>query len=217
MTIAKHMLFIGDSITDAARNRLDPIDLGHGYVKLLHNYFHTHHPETRLSNQGIAGERLETLLQRLELAYATKPNIITVMIGINHVIHRYKRNHSTTIEHFTENYAQLLRNLKQSGVSIIVMEPFLLPVIGGDDAIPYHPHIQHWADWRADLNPKLDSIRALCLLEQVPLVPLDGIFAAAATRQPPSHWAPDGVHPTLHGHALIANAWLQYSQLPVHA
>jgi lysophospholipase L1-like esterase len=41
------------------------------------------------------------------------------------------------------------------------------------------------------------------------LVPLDGIFAAAADKRDPAFWTPDGVHPTPPGHALIAQAWLR--------
>jgi lysophospholipase L1-like esterase len=40
------------------------------------------------------------------------------------------------------------------------------------------------------------------------LVPMDKIFADAAKRREPAYWAPDGVHPTLAGHALIAQSWM---------
>jgi lysophospholipase L1-like esterase len=40
------------------------------------------------------------------------------------------------------------------------------------------------------------------------LIPLDGIFARAATLQKPAYWLHDGVHPTEAGHALIAREWL---------
>ncbi len=41
------------------------------------------------------------------------------------------------------------------------------------------------------------------------LVPLDGVLAAAALKTGPEYWAPDGVHPTPAGHALIATEWLK--------
>jgi lysophospholipase L1-like esterase len=40
-------------------------------------------------------------------------------------------------------------------------------------------------------------------------VPFDGVFAAAACRREPAFWAPDGVHPSPAGHALMAEAWLR--------
>jgi lysophospholipase L1-like esterase len=52
-------------------------------------------------------------------------------------------------------------------------------------------------------------VRKLSREYQATLVPLDGVFAQAATRRPPAFWAPDGVHPTPAGHALIAQAWLR--------
>ena len=40
-------------------------------------------------------------------------------------------------------------------------------------------------------------------------MPLDGMFAAAARLNKPDYWLHDGVHPTLAGHTLIADAWLE--------
>jgi len=40
-------------------------------------------------------------------------------------------------------------------------------------------------------------------------IPLDGLFATASAYRPPAFWAPDGVHPSAEGHALIAEAWLR--------
>jgi lysophospholipase L1-like esterase len=52
-------------------------------------------------------------------------------------------------------------------------------------------------------------VRRLARAVDAPLIPLDGLFAQAATRREPAYWAEDGVHPTPAGHALIARAWLR--------
>jgi acyl-CoA thioesterase-1 len=77
------------------------------------------------------------------------------------------------------------------------MEPFVLPV--PDDR----------RTWREDLDPKLAVVRHLAREFNALLIPLDGIFAAACTQQPPAFWAADGVHPSSAGHALIAKSWLE--------
>ena len=35
------------------------------------------------------------------------------------------------------------------------------------------------------------------------------LFAAAAARREAAFWAGDGVHPSLAGHALMADAWIR--------
>jgi lysophospholipase L1-like esterase len=41
------------------------------------------------------------------------------------------------------------------------------------------------------------------------VVPLDPLFAAVARGQARRAWTRDGIHPTLAGHGLIADAWLK--------
>ncbi len=77
----------------------------------------------------------------------------------------------------------------------MLLEPFLLHV----------PEDRH--GWREDLNPKIDVVRQLAIDFGAELLPLDGLFAQAATQAPPAYWAADGVHPTAAGHALIAETW----------
>lgn len=63
--------------------------------------------------------------------------------------------------------------------------------------------------WREDLDPKITVVRELAREFDALLIPLDGLFAQASMTAPPSYWAPDGVHPSAAGHALIAKAWLK--------
>ena len=78
-----------------------------------------------------------------------------------------------------------------------MIEPFVLPV-------PEDRKL-----WREDLDPKINVVRELARKFGALLVPLDGIFAQASMLAPSSYWAPDGVHPSPAGHALIAKAWLK--------
>jgi len=85
---------------------------------------------------------------------------------------------------------------------IVLLEPFLLHVTADRHT------------WREDLNPKIDVVRKLAVEFGAELLPLDGLFAQAATQAPAAYWAPDGVHPSAAGHALIAETWLENSGLP---
>ena len=78
------------------------------------------------------------------------------------------------------------------------MEPFLLPC--REDA-----HV-----WQDKLWARIQIARAIARDYDAIYVPLDGLFAAAATRREPTFWTmADGVHPTQAGHALIAQAWIE--------
>ena len=60
------------------------------------------------------------------------------------------------------------------------------------------------------LNPKIEVIRKLAKEYNAVLVPLDKLFHEACSLKAPEYWAPDGVHPSLEGHALIAESWIKY-------
>jgi lysophospholipase L1-like esterase len=77
------------------------------------------------------------------------------------------------------------------------MEPFVLPT--PEDRMT----------WRCDLDPKIQVVRKLAKEYDALLVPLDGLFAGAVSQAEPAYWAPDGVHPSAAGHALMAEAWLR--------
>ena len=195
------VLFQGDSITDAGRLRDQPFDLGRGYVWMAAGLFSMMKTEYRVTfyNRGISGNRVKDLQARWdEDCIALKPDVVTIYIGINDTWRRYDRNDPTSLEQFAEGYRDLLeRTTRNLDARIVMMEPFVLPV--PEDRI----------QWREDLDPKIQAVRELAREFGALLVPLDGLFAQASMRAPAEFWAPDGVHPSAAGHALIARAWLQ--------
>jgi acyl-CoA thioesterase I len=152
----------------------------------------------RLINRGISGDRTRDLLDRWDTdCLDLKPTILSILIGINNVWRRYDSNDPTDTETFRTEYRELLRRARDGGVQqIVILEPFLLPV----------PEDRR--SWRADLDPKITVCRDLASEFKAHYVPLDGLFNAQATRIPPEYWAPDGVHPSVAGHGLIAQSWL---------
>jgi acyl-CoA thioesterase-1 len=195
------ILFTGDSITDCNR-RADPNEpLGHGYAMLaaarLAIRFAS--PQLQIFNRGISGNRVADLLARLdEDLFALKPTVVSIMIGINDTWRAFDSNKATTTASYEDDYRIILTRIRDElKARVVLIEPFLLHV----------PDDRH--KWRADLNPRIDAVRRLALEFATDLIPLDGIFAQAATQAPPKFWAPDGVHPTLAGHQLIADAWLR--------
>jgi acyl-CoA thioesterase I len=201
----ERILFTGDSITDCGRSREDSTNLGSGYVTIAATRLQKSMPEAELKifNRGISGNQVSDLLGRFDSDLLDlKPTVISILIGINEVWRRYDSNSPTTVETYEKNYRTLLGRIREKlDARIVLLEPFLLHV----------PADRH--TWREDLNPKIDAVRRLAVEFQTELLPLDGIFAQAATQAPAAYWAPDGVHPSEEGHALIAQTWLENAGL----
>lgn len=194
------VLFQGDSITDAGRNKSDSKHLGTGYALMAAGLYGARYPERNVTffNRGISGNRVKDLQARWdEDCIALKPTIVSIYIGINDTWRKFDRDDETTVEAFEAGYRDLLvRTKEQLDARIVLMEPFVLPVP------------EDRKRWREDLDPKIHVVRELAREFGAALVPLDGLFAQASTRAHSRYWAPDGVHPSPAGHALIARAWL---------
>ncbi|KRE40553.1 SGNH/GDSL hydrolase family protein [Paenibacillus sp. Soil724D2] len=195
------VLFQGDSITDAGRVRENPADMGKGYALMTAALFGSSYSEQQVTflNRGISGNRVKDLQSRWDQdCLALQPSWVSIYIGINDCWRRYDRNDPTSVEQFEEGYRELLvRTKEELGAKLIMIEPFVLPVP------------EDRKQWREDLDPKINVVRELAREFGALLVPLDGIFAQASMLAPSSFWAPDGVHPSPAGHALIAKAWLK--------
>jgi lysophospholipase L1-like esterase len=101
------------------------------------------------------------------------------------------------VEDYAQGYRDLIVQTKEKlDAKLILIEPFVLP-------FP-----EDRKKWREDLDLKINAVRELAREFNTLYVPLDGLFAQASTEAPLAFWAPDGVHPSPAGHALISKAWL---------
>ncbi|HHV50368.1 MAG TPA: SGNH/GDSL hydrolase family protein [Candidatus Avimonas sp.] len=195
------LLFQGDSITDAGRDRSDIHNLGRGYARFAAEMLREAFPdkEWEFVNLGISGNRTKDLLARCQTDFVDiQPDILSILIGINDTWRAFDSNDPTTPEQFEENYRKVLENVKKhTNAKIIMLEPFLLHNSPDKD------------NWRGDLNAKIDVVRRLAREFADVYIPLDGLFAAASVEKEPAHWAPDGVHPSEAGAKLIADAYVE--------
>ncbi len=194
------VLFQGDSITDCGRDRANPDSLGGGYAQYVADLFRSRHMErsVRFLNKGISGDRVVDLQKRWQQdCLELKPDVLSILIGINDCWRRYDRNDPTSCEAYEQGFRDLLTQAtRELRCKIVIIEPFLLPV---DDKL----------HWHEDLDSKIQSARTLAREFGATYLPMDGLFAAASTQQPAAFWATDGVHPTGAGHMLIAREWLK--------
>jgi len=199
------VLFQGDSITDAGRDRNQNgpnawPGLGRGYPCLLAGALLADHSEAQLQayNRGISGNKVPDLEKRWdEDTLALKPSLLSILVGVNDIWHKLAGRYDGTVEDYETGYRELLkRTLKElPGVRVVVCEPFVLRCGAINDT---------WF-------PEFDQRRAVArkLAEELGLtfVPFQAMFDEAAKHAPPPYWAGDGVHPTLAGHALMAKTW----------
>jgi acyl-CoA thioesterase-1 len=199
------ILFTGDSITDAGRVREDAQHLGFGYAAFTaaHLQARLASPQLKIFNRGLGGDRMCDLLKRIEPdLLALQPTVVSILIGINDTWRCYDSKDPTEAKAFERDYRALLEKIAQHlKARVVLLEPFLL-----------HVPEDRYA-WREDLNPKIDTVRKLAVEFGAELLPLDGLFAQAATQAPAAYWAADGVHPSAAGHALIAETWLENAGL----
>ncbi|MFB9522932.1 MULTISPECIES: SGNH/GDSL hydrolase family protein [Streptomyces] len=205
------LLFIGDSITDAGRDRTDPASLGDGYV---HEIARTLRERAdagagrppRVVNRGLNGNRVYDLEPRWAADVTDLgPTVVTVKIGINDTWRRYDRDLPSPVQEFEACLGRLLAATTRTlAARLVVITPFLLPVT---------PDQERWFD---DLLPRTDAVLRAARAHGAQVVRADLALLHAARDHEAAELAPDGVHPSPLGHRLIADAWLA-AALPLTA
>ena len=195
------LLFQGDSITDAGRNREDPHNLGGGYPKFAAGYLQKAYPEVEFEfiNLGISGDQTKDLVERLQRDFVeVQPDVVSIMIGINDVWRHADDRSWIPDEVFEERYRTVLQTLKdQTKAKIMMIEPFLIPA---EDKLYF----------REDLYKKIETERKLAREYADVYMPADGLLAAAFIGDDPLSYAADGVHPTEKGAEFIGKLYCEY-------
>lgn len=196
------ILFQGDSVTDAGRNREDPHDLGNGYPKYAAEKLAALFPDREFEflNLGISGNRSDQLFDRLYPdAIAYDPDLVSVLIGINDIWHRRGANKiETTEEQIEANLCAILRRLRaQTHAKIVLLSPFLLDCADKDVM-------------RGELDAVLGIVRRLAPDHADLYIPLDQLFLPALETQPePQYYSADGIHPNQNGAKLIGSFYAE--------
>ena len=194
------LIFQGDSITDAGRDRRNYHDLGPGYPKYASEFIRNSHPDIDFEfiNLGISGNRTSELFDRLYSdGIAFQPDVISFLIGINDVWHRYSPGRiMTTDEQIALNYREMLKRIKkETTAKIVILSPYVLDASENaylkDDLKTVIPIIKDLAEEFADVY-----------------IPLSELFEDAMKVQPcEKYYSNDGVHPNENGARFIGECY----------
>jgi len=200
------VLFQGDSITDAGRDRQregsanDIRALGSGYALLAGAALLANHAEAKLTiyNRGISGHKVFQLAERWDKdCIALKPDVVSILIGVNDIWHRLDGRYDGTIEVYERDYRALLERTKRElpGVKLVICEPFVLRCGAVNEK------------WFPDFDGYRAAAKRVAGAFDAVFIPFQTMFDEEVQTTTPAYWAGDGVHPTLAGAALMAQAW----------
>ncbi|NND08079.1 MAG: SGNH/GDSL hydrolase family protein [Saprospiraceae bacterium] len=201
------ILFQGDSITDAGRNRGNyyanaDSGMGGGYVYQIAADLLGGNPEANLQcfNRGISGHKVFQLADRWDLdCLALKPDVLSILIGVNDYWHMLGGRYDGSVAVYEGDFAELLEQTKKAlpEVQLMIGEPF---AVAGGTAID--------DQWDAFDGYRAAAERVAKEFDAA-FIPYHQIFADALAHAPADYWCPDGVHPSMAGAHLMKEAWLK--------
>ncbi|MEQ7801635.1 SGNH/GDSL hydrolase family protein [Pedobacter sp. ASV1-7] len=201
------ILFQGDSITDAKRKRTDLIfnsaqGMGSGYAflaasELLSKHFNK---DLKIYNRGVGGDKVYQLADRWEEdCMKLKPTVLSIHVGVNDHWHVKSKGYTGTIKTYRDDFKNLLDRTKQKNpdVRLIIGEPFGVAGIKGN----YEVWDPAFKEFRVAAKEIADQYSAF-------FIPYQKVYDMAQKQAPGIYWTWDGVHPTMAGAQLMAQAWL---------
>ncbi|MWV47329.1 lysophospholipase [Paenibacillus sp. HJL G12] len=204
------ILFQGDSITDANRDRglHQKHFIGQSYVYLISARLSNDNAEKNplFINRGISGNRVSDLYARWnEDAFSLNPDVISILIGVNDAWRTMSGEPSGATDRFERAYRHLLEETREvlPDTRLILCEPFVLKGSATEEK---------WSGWKELVGRYQGIVRKLADEFGAIFVPLQDAFDEAAQRAEPIYWLYDGVHPTGAGHDVIARRWLEVVQ-----
>lgn len=202
------ILFQGDSITDAGRNKqnTEPNNgnaLGNGYAFLTASYLLNKYANLGLTihNRGISGNKVPQLAERWDKdCLDLKPNVMSIMIGVNDFWHTLGGNYQGTPESYEKEYMALLERTRKAlpNLQLICIEPYGVQAAGGAVNEKWYPAFNAYREAAARVAKAYADV----------FIPMQSIFDKVQPLASNKHWAGDGVHPSLAGASLLSEAWL---------
>ena len=210
MTLSRDdvVLFQGDSITDARRDREQQLanhagSFGSGYAFIAASEMLNRFSNLNLTlyNRGISGNKVYQLAERWQKdCIDLKPRVLSILIGVNDFWHKLNGRYDGNLDVYETDYRTLLQNTRDllPDVHFVIGEPFALRGCSAVDD-RWFPEFDGYRAVAQKLAAEFDAV----------FIPYHSLFEKAAQVMEPAYWAYDGVHPSMGGAQLMAQAWLK--------
>ncbi|MDR0535899.1 MAG: SGNH/GDSL hydrolase family protein [Puniceicoccales bacterium] len=204
------ILFQGDSITDSGRSRGRPASqpnnsdaLGKGYAFLAAAALLRKYPgkDLKIFNRGISGNKIPDLAGRWEKdTVALQPDVLSILIGVNDYWHSLRSNnpYKGTLQDYENGFRDLLKRTKEKlpGTKIVLCEPFVLET--GTVTKAWFPAFDEYRKAARKIAEEFGAT----------FIPCQSVLNDVSKDIPKNYWSHDGIHLTLAGAQLMANAWV---------
>ena len=201
------LLMIGDSITDAGRERTAPAgsvdSLGGGYVSLVEALLTADAPELGVCvvNQGVGGDTVRHLAARwAQDVTAHQPDWLSIMIGINDVWRQFDSplnpERGVHPDEYERTLDALVARALPSVKGLVLMTPYYIEPDLNDPM-------------RAQMDRYGVIVRSLAQKHGTLFVDTQAAYDAVLVHRAPTSLAGDRIHPNLAGHMILAQAFLR--------
>lgn len=195
------ILFQGDSVTDAGRDRSDPHNLGNGYPLYAAKEIQEKYKDTSFEfiNLGIGGNQTKDLAERCQPDFVDiQPDIVSILVGVNDAWQYCEKMMRLSNDVFESRYRYVLDEIKtKTHAKLMMIEPFVVP--SEDKQLI-----------RDDLVMKIEVIRKLAREYADVYLPTDGLLQSAFIHDDPFSYSADGVHPSPKGAEFIGKLYAEY-------
>ncbi len=195
----KKIVCLGDSLTDSGR-LFSRNGLGNGYVNELNQILNKKTACT-IINRGVDGFTVQRVLENLQRdCISQQPDLVTLLVGINDVALIMNTDRSPAQQRemtaqFSETYEELLIEIQKGcQCKVILAEPFIFPY--PQEYLNWQPFVAEFSQIIGDLAVRYGASHVL-LQEKLDQAVRELGYASITT---------DGVHLTLQGHKIVAQA-----------
>lgn len=205
----KRILFQGDSITDANRCRESDHNSGYGYATAVtSNLGYKYLGQYEFKNRGIGGDKVGDLLARNKQdVIANKPDYLSLLCGVNDTWYYMDKPYDFDGQAYYKAFTNLICEIKAElpDVKIMILEPF---IVVGSYTAP-NGDLEYYKTFRGYVEQCARCAEKIAEEHNIRFVKLQEKFDEAVTKTNSVNLFIDGIHPTVVGHKIITDAWIE--------
>ena len=184
--------------------------MGNGYANLVKASLGSACPNAyEFINRGLSGNRIVDVYARIKADFINlNPDYASIYVGVNDTWHEISRKNGVDTDKFEKIYTMLVDEVKAAcpAIRLIIMAPFVLE---GAATCDTEQCPDRFYRFKTDVAEKAEACKRIAAKYNLPLVELQPAFEQACQKASAEYWTIDGVHPTICGHEIIKQLWIE--------